>query len=91
MTADSGIDAIHILKSKRVDIVLTDQRMPGMSGVELCKYIKDKYPNVPCLIITGYPDQSVIDRAIGQGHIRKYITKPWDPTSLREEIEASIL
>lgn len=91
LTSLSADEAINVLGSASIDMVLTDQRMPGMTGVELCQYIKGNYPMIPCLIITGYPDLSVIDHALGEGHISKFITKPWDPTNLRQEIEASIV
>lgn len=82
-TAISGIEAIEILKNQSFEIIITDQRMPGMTGVEFLSSIIDEHPEPIRMLLTGYADiQAVID-AINKGKIYQYITKPWDEQQMR--------
>ncbi|MFN5706114.1 MAG: response regulator [bacterium] len=82
-TAISGIAAIEILKNESFEIIITDQRMPGMTGVEFLSSIIDEHPEPIRMLLTGYADiQAVID-AINKGKIYQYITKPWDEQQMR--------
>lgn len=82
-TAISGIEAKEILKTHTFEIIITDQRMPGMTGVEFLSSIIDEYPEPIRMLLTGYADiQAVID-AINKGKIYQYITKPWDEQQMR--------
>ncbi len=81
--AISGIAAIEILKTQSFEIIITDQRMPGMTGVEFLSSIIDEHPEPIRMLLTGYADiQAVID-AINKGKIYQYITKPWDEQQMR--------
>jgi DNA-binding NtrC family response regulator len=80
--AESADEGMEILKKNEIQIVLSDQRMPGMTGVEFFKILKKEYPDTIRILITGYSDiQAVID-AINDGQIYRYIAKPWEPNDL---------
>ncbi len=82
-TAQSGEEALTMLTKKRIDLVISDQRMPKMTGVELFEQISKKYPDIIRMVLTGYSDvQSIID-AINKGKVSQFITKPWNIKELR--------
>ena len=88
--AESADDGMEILKNNEILIVLSDQRMPGMTGVEFFKVLKEEYPDTIRILITGYSDiQAVID-AINEGQIYRYIAKPWEPNDLLLVIQQAI-
>jgi len=79
----SAKDAKELLKTESFEIIITDQRMPGITGVEFLASIIDEYPEAIRMLLTGYADiQAVID-AINKGQIFQYITKPWDEQQMR--------
>ncbi len=87
-TAHSGAEALEVLKRQPIHVIMTDQRMPEMTGVELLRRARGECPEAIRMVFTGYADiKSVVD-AINQGQIYRYLTKPWDPdelvTQLRE-------
>ncbi|MBW8039006.1 MAG: response regulator [Planctomycetes bacterium] len=84
---NSGKLALDILKKKQVHVIITDIRMPGMDGHELLKTVKNKYPNVIRLVLSGYSDKDTLLHAINQGEIFRYITKPW---KLNEELKTIV-
>ena len=81
-TAGSGEEGIKILQEHEIHLVITDQRMPIMTGVELLHRIKNEHPAAMRLIFTGYADIKTVIDAINQGNVFRYITKPWDPEEL---------
>jgi response regulator RpfG family c-di-GMP phosphodiesterase len=81
-TARSGEEGIKILQEHEIHLVMTDQRMPHMTGVELLHRMKSEHPAAMRLIFTGYADIKTVIDAINQGHVYRYITKPWDPEEL---------
>jgi len=81
-TAESGTEAIEILKQHPIHVIMTDQRMPGMTGVQLLHRVEDEYPQAIRIVFTGYADIKAVIEAVNQGHIYRYITKPWDPDEL---------
>ena len=81
-TAGSGEDGIKILQEHEIHLVMTDQRMPQMTGVELLHRMKSEHPSAIRLIFTGYADIKTVIDAINQGNVFRYITKPWDPEEL---------
>jgi response regulator RpfG family c-di-GMP phosphodiesterase len=85
-TAISGNDAIKILETQPINIIITDQRMPEMTGVEFLESILDKYPEPIRLLLTGYADMNAVIDAINKGKIFHYLTKPWN----EEELELNI-
>ncbi|MFK7905810.1 MAG: histidine kinase [Chitinophagales bacterium] len=81
--AQSGEEAIAILRERRIDLIISDQRMPEMTGVELFERILPEFPNAVRMVLTGYSDvQSIID-AINKGQVYYYITKPWKHDELK--------
>lgn len=81
-SANSGEEAIKLMDNHDIHVVISDQRMPGLTGVEFFSKVKDKYKDTLRLILTGYSDiQAVID-AINKGHVYRYVTKPWIPNEL---------
>lgn len=85
-TAESGAEGRQVLDNNDISIVITDQRMPQMTGVEFLESIVEAYPETIRLLITGFSDiQAVID-AINKGRIYHYVQKPWDETYLRNII-----
>jgi len=88
-TAESGEEALEVLKENKVHIIITDQRMPKMTGIELLEKVLELYPDPIRILLTGYADiQAVID-AINKGQVYRYITKPWDEQELRLTIKNS--
>ena len=91
LTAESGGDAVRILeRDESIAVVLSDQRMPGMSGVELFLHAKRIRPTATRLMFTAYADvRSVID-AINQGSVFRYIAKPWDTEELQSILRQAV-
>jgi DNA-binding NtrC family response regulator len=81
-TAESGTEAIEVLKQHPIHVIMTDQRMPGMTGVQLLHRVEGEYPQAIRIVFTGYADIKAVIDAVNQGHIYRYITKPWDPDEL---------
>ncbi|HXA00683.1 MAG TPA: hybrid sensor histidine kinase/response regulator [Cytophagaceae bacterium] len=85
--ADSAEAGLKILKETEVEIIITDQRMPGFSGVQFFESILHTYPDPVRILLTAYTDvESVID-AINKGQVFRYIRKPWDEHDLKMTIE----
>ncbi len=83
-TAQSGKDALEILSSDTpIDLVITDQRMPEMTGVELLSALADSHPDLYRMVLTAYSDVDPIVAAINQGKVDQFILKPWDPQAIR--------
>ncbi|WP_038029560.1 response regulator [Thermonema rossianum] len=89
-TATSAQEAIDILKEHPIHILITDYKMPQMSGVELLEYTVERYPNLIRMILTGFADIEAIVRAVNKSGIYQYITKPWDRGELEMIIEKAI-
>jgi response regulator RpfG family c-di-GMP phosphodiesterase len=86
LTAISGEEAIKILKNNLVDIIITDQRMPNMTGVEFLESILNDYPDPIRILLTGYADMNAVIDAVNKGKIFHYLTKPWN----EEELDMTI-
>jgi response regulator RpfG family c-di-GMP phosphodiesterase len=82
LTAESASEGLRILASRRVDLVLTDQKMPGMSGLEFLGQVAGSHPDVARLLITGWPEEIPPDQIELFG-IRALIPKPWHDAELR--------
>lgn len=80
--ATRAADAIELMKNEEVHVVMTDQRMPEMTGVELLSSVRGDHPDAIRLLFTGYADIRAVIEAINQGSVYRYITKPWDPDEL---------
>ncbi|EXI81560.1 MAG: Cyclic di-GMP phosphodiesterase Gmr [Candidatus Accumulibacter appositus] len=86
LTANSALEGLEILAREEVQVILSDQRMPQMSGTEFLARVKLLHPDTVRLVISGYTQlDSVID-AVNQGSIYKFLTKPWEEEQLREHL-----
>ncbi|WP_432715244.1 response regulator [Sphingobacterium faecium] len=85
-TALSGAEAIDIVKKNSIDIIVTDQRMPEMTGVELLEEIIDIAPEPMRILLTGYTDMAAVIDAVNKGKIFHYLNKPWSEEELDETI-----
>src|SRR3954468_8530367 len=82
LTATSAAEGHKLMEEQEVHIVMTDQRMPGTTGVEFLKDVRGDYPEAVRLLFTGYADIRAVVDAINRGSVYRYITKPWDPDEL---------
>ncbi len=90
LTATSGQDGLHLLKENKVSLIISDQKMPEMTGVETLKKSIEIDPDCIRILLTGYTDiESVID-SINSGEVYRYITKPWDPVDLENTVKKAI-
>src|SRR5437016_12489278 len=80
--AESGAEALEILRQHPVQVIMTDQRMPQMTGTELLRLARGNCPEAIRIVFTGYADIKAVVDAINQGQIYRYLTKPWDPDEL---------
>lgn len=82
----SGAEALDVLRETEpeIGVVVSDQRMPGLTGNELLRLVKDQYPGVVRMIITAYSDLDAILGAVNRGLVSRYIVKPWDAEEVRE-------
>jgi two-component system response regulator AtoC len=83
LTASGGAEALQILETKEVAVVVTDQRMPKMTGVELLREVRNRQPDAVGIILTAFTDVDVLVEAINLGQVYRYITKPWDAKEVR--------
>ena len=86
LTAQSPQEAFRLLASNKVDVIVSDQRMPEMTGTEFFHQVKDMYPETVRIILSGYTDLASVTSAINKGAIYRYFTKPWDDEELRDSI-----
>ena len=81
-TANSGAEALEVLRRQPVQVIMTDQRMPEMTGVEFLRRSCGECPQALRIVFTGYADIKAVIDAINEGQIYRYLTKPWDPDEL---------
>lgn len=86
-TAISGEEAIKILDQNDIHIIITDQRMPGMTGVEFLENILEKHPDPMRILLTGYADLNAVIDAVNKGKIFHYLSKPWNEAELDSTIQ----
>jgi class 3 adenylate cyclase len=86
-TALSGTEGLEIMHHHPINIIITDQRMPGMTGIQFLEKVLPVYPDTIRMILTGFSDVEAIIEAINTGRVFRYITKPWDEQELRMTIE----
>jgi response regulator RpfG family c-di-GMP phosphodiesterase len=86
LKAHSGQDGYRLMQDEEVHIIMTDQRMPQVSGVELLTKVKARNPQAVRMLFTGYADLESIIAAINQGHVYQFLKKPWQPEELLEAV-----
>lgn len=81
--ARSSAQALQLFRDHQPRIVISDQRMPDMTGIDLFRQIREINPDTICILVTGYSDINVVITALNEGLVWKYVTKPWDHDALR--------
>lgn len=89
-TATSGAKGLDIMRENPIHLVISDQRMPEMTGVEFLEKVRNEYPETIRMIITGYSDIDAVIGAINRGGVYRYITKPWDERDMRITINNAL-
>lgn len=89
-TTSSAREAIRILKEEVVCLIIADQRMPEMTGVQLLEVVVNESPDTVRMILTGYSDVDAVIKAINAGRIYQYVTKPWDERELKVVIDRAL-
>jgi response regulator RpfG family c-di-GMP phosphodiesterase len=90
LTCSSGAEALDLMTENEVHLVICDQRMPVMNGTSLLKIVKEKYPDVIRIILTGYTEVDSITNSINEGHVYKFFLKPWNDQNLKLEIRQAL-
>ncbi|MBQ0958638.1 EAL domain-containing protein [Ideonella sp. 4Y11] len=86
LTATSGEQALALLATTEVDVIVSDQRMPGMAGVDFLRRAKELWPDTIRMTLSGFTDLQTIIDAVNEGAVFKFLTKPWDDDRLREHV-----
>lgn len=86
LSANSGSEGLAILAENKVGVILSDQRMPEMSGSEFLSQVKELHPDTVRIMLSGYTDLASVTDAINRGAIYKFLTKPWEDELLRSNV-----
>lgn len=86
LRANSGAVGLKLLETEDVAVIISDQRMPEMTGVEFLSRAKERYPQTMRIVLSGYTDLNSVTDAINEGAIYKFFTKPWDDELLRRNV-----
>ncbi|WP_082584278.1 EAL domain-containing protein [Noviherbaspirillum sp. Root189] len=87
LTAPGGKEGLELLSTTEVDVIVSDQRMPGMTGVEFLRAVKTLYPETVRIVLSGFTELQSVTDAVNEGAIYKFLTKPWDDAQLRAHID----
>lgn len=90
VTASSGEAGLRILGERRIAVLLTDQRMREMSGVELCETARERFPNVIRILVTAYSDHQTAIEAINRSGVSRYLAKPWRLDDVRQVLREAV-
>jgi len=85
--AEGGPQALALLKSQPFDVIVSDQRMPGMSGIEVLRAARELNPNAMRILLTGYSDLNAIIGSINEGEVFRFVNKPWSNDDLIKTVE----
>jgi DNA-binding NtrC family response regulator len=86
LKARNAEEGLKLMQENEIHIIMTDQRMPKVSGVELLTDVRSGHPQAIRMLFTGYADLDSIIAAINQGHIFKFLKKPWQPEELEQAV-----
>ncbi|MEA3203225.1 MAG: hypothetical protein QOI63_900, partial [Thermoplasmata archaeon] len=89
--ASSGPEALKVLASRQVDLLISDQAMPGMEGIELLETARQKYPKVPRILITGFNQFDLAMDAVNQAHVVDFIPKPPNAERTLQAVRRALL
>src|SRR5437588_700630 len=84
--AQSGNEALAVARSAELDVVITDQRMPEMTGVELLEQLRELKPDVAGIVLTGFTDPPALISAINRARVFRFLKKPWQPDDILEAV-----
>ena len=87
ITAESGAEALNILEDEKVDVIVSDMKMPKMTGYELLSQVKRRFPNIVRIILSGFSDERIVFDALQKNIAKLYILKPWENNVLINTIE----
>jgi HD-like signal output (HDOD) protein len=87
LTAESGAEALDLLEAEQVDVIVSDMKMPKMTGYELLSQVKKRFPNIVRIILSGFSDERIVFDALQKNIAKLYILKPWENTVLINTIE----
>ena len=90
LLAAEALEGLAALERESIQAVVSDYRMPGMSGVEFLRVVKERWPNVQRVLLTGQADSSAIEEAVNQSEIFRFIWKPWDDAHLLATIQSAV-
>jgi diguanylate cyclase (GGDEF)-like protein len=90
LTANSGSEGLQILAENVVDVIVSDQRMPEMTGVEFLRKVRQSYPDTVRIVLSGFTELQTVTDAVNAGAIYKFLTKPWDDEQLRSHIQEAV-
>jgi two-component system probable response regulator PhcQ len=90
LTANGADEAALLMKDRHVDLVVSDEEMPGMSGTELLARIAGEYPDIMCIVLTGHPTLPAAVRAINDGKVYQFLTKPCNEIDLAITIRRAL-
>lgn len=89
-TASDGSEALEVMRRVPIDLIISDQKMPGMSGLEFLEKTMDDYPDVIRIILTGHAELNDAIRAINSGSVYKFILKPWNNDDLKVTVKRAL-
>lgn len=87
LRANGGREGLEILAHNEVGVIISDQRMPEMTGTEFLSQVRERYPDTIRIVLSGYTDLNSVTDAINRGAIYKFLTKPWEDDLLRANVE----
>lgn len=90
VTVPSGAAALELMRKQEISVLVADQRMPGMSGVDLLDAVRTEFPDTVRILMTAYSDLEAAIDAINRGHVDLYLRKPWEPVELRQVLVGAV-
>ena len=90
VTAPSAATALELMRKQEIAVLVADQRMPGMSGVDLLNAVRTEFPDTVRILMTAYSDLEAAIDAINRGHVHLYLRKPWEPVELRQVLVQAV-
>ncbi len=88
LLAENGDEGLELVQNHPVDVIISDMRMPNMDGAEFLSKVKDIKPSIPSILLTGFSDQESTIRAINEGKISAYVSKPWDDNDIKLKVRS---
>ena len=90
LAVSSAMEALPILERESVSVIVSDQKMPNMSGAEFLSHVKGKYPDIIRILLTGFRDYETVEQAINQAECYRFIPKPWNDHDLRMTLRSAV-